>query len=214
MNKYVIGIGGIARAGKDTACQMLLERFSKMGISARRIALADNLKLEIRGKLIEDHGIDILNCAPEQKEQMRPALVAFGKARREKSSGTFWTGLVEQEMLSVPEDVIVVPDIRYDIFEKDERYWVQDKMNGLLVHVARYSIQRIPSNIDGEMSDCKIWVTPPNADEADNDPRIREAADFNIEWETSTPEELEKNHGVILNEIANCAKNELQRLRR
>ena len=62
----MIGISGIAGSGKDLFCKFLLKE-----IKGSRIALADPLKEETRGFILQKYGIDILNCGLEEKNKVR-----------------------------------------------------------------------------------------------------------------------------------------------
>jgi hypothetical protein len=174
MKKIIIGIGGLARSGKDTLCQLLKEELQSNSVSVKRMALADKLKEEIRPALLQEYGIDILDCTPEQKEIVRPKLVAFGKAAREDSKGTHWTTILDENIEKCAEQVIIVPDIRYNYYEEDEVKWVTKKRNGVLCHVRRYFYE----------NGLAKFTSPPNEDEWLNDPSVEVAADFHIIWNT------------------------------
>lgn len=201
-NKLIIGIGGLARSGKDTMCEFLIDYFTMRGLKSKRMALADELKRSIRSRLIDEYKIDISNCTPQEKERIRPELVAFGKKLRENSRGTHWTKIVEEKMKLEDFDIVIVPDIRYHVYPEDEVSWVKNQ--GLLIHVARYDIK------DGQ----KIWLTPPNEDETKNDPLVRAAADFSISWETKPKEQLFSEFTGFAQMVAIVANNELSRTKR
>lgn len=203
--KLVVGIGGLARAGKDTLCNLLIQALYLNNISAKRRALADELKIEIRPKLLDTYGIDVLNCTPEEKEKIRPELVAFGKERRMTSRGTYWTQIVQEKMQDDDEQVIIVPDIRYNFFVEDEVNWVQGKNAGILIHVARYEV-----NDKGQ----KVWMEPPNTDERINDPKVRVAADFSLSWSSKPIAELQQDYNGFLQTVSRLAEHELQNIKR
>lgn len=203
--KLVVGIGGLARAGKDTLCNLLIQALYLNNISAKRRALADELKIEIRPKLLDTYGIDVLNCTPEEKEKIRPELVAFGKERRMTSRGTYWTQIVQEKMQDDDEQVIIVPDIRYNFFVEDEVNWVQGKNAGILIHVARYEV-----NDKGQ----KVWMEPPNTDERINDPKVRVAADFSLSWPSKPIVELQQDYNGFLQTVSRLAEHELQNIKR
>jgi hypothetical protein len=183
MNTKYIGLSGVARSGKDLFCKLLIEQLSERGFKAKRFALADALKAAIRGPLIDLSGIDILTCSPEEKEIARDYLVAVGKIKRFQTQGTYWTNIVsEQIALEENLDFAIITDIRYDFFEHDERYWIQDLNRGELVHISRF----LPN---GEK------VQPPNKDEGENDPKLFATANFVVGWKTS--EDLEYCNQVV-----------------
>ena len=203
--KLIIGISGVATSGKDTCCKLLAEALKGFGFESKRIALADQLKVEIRDELISKFGIDVLNCTPQEKETIRPSLVAYGKLLRESSNGTHWTKVAKKKMESMTESVIIVPDIRYNYYPNDEVKWIH-KNNGLLLHVARYSLNKQ----DGS----KIWVMPPNEDETIHDPLVRAEADFSLSWETLEEPELKGRYAGFFDTIAAVSSYELSRLNR
>lgn len=174
---YVL-CGAVATAGKDTFCKLLIEALP--GVKIKRFALADQLKLDLQPFLLDEFGIDIFNCASQDKEMVRDILVAYGKAWRTKSRGTHWTELLQEEIEGSGVDVAVITDIRYsdEKYPEDELYWGQTTNQGLLVHITR-----IDKN--GNV------VAPANADEAKNDPKIEAAADFKIVWNTVGLDELD-----------------------
>jgi len=47
----IIGVSGVARSGKDTLANNFVKIFKKIGIKAKRYALADELKREVKRKL-------------------------------------------------------------------------------------------------------------------------------------------------------------------
>lgn len=203
MNKPVIAICGVARSGKDTLCALLIEELGKLGLKAKRFALADRLKAEIREFAMTHYGIDILNCPIEEKEMLREFLVFHGKMKRIKSQGKHWTGMLEPEIrYGEGFDVAIITDVRYDIFPEDELSWVKDHMSGAVVHVTRYAIKSVPRSenqlVHGRWVNVQVpgtrvtsfeYVKAPNADEALNDPRLESKSDFKIQWNTGDIEQ-------------------------
>jgi hypothetical protein len=160
----IVGLTALARAGKDTTCQMLIEEFGKRGIIAKRYALADRLKSEMSEFFLSNFGVNILTVDGETKEILRPLLVAYGFAKRKLSKGTYWTSLLKKEMdLDTTSDVAIVTDIRYKEYDKDEVDWIKE--NGVLVHITRI------------LEDGRE-LQPPNADEQRNDPIVKSHADY------------------------------------
>jgi len=202
--KLVIGIGGLARSGKDTLCNMLIQQFYLNGYKAKRRALADELKVAIHPSILKQYRVDIFNCTPEEKELVRPEMVAYGKELREKTMGTHWTSLVEEKMKDDEENFIIVPDVRYNFYPEDEVNWVKKKHKGLLLHVARYNI------VDGE----KVWVQPPNEDERIHDPLVRKDADISFSWPTKDTAELQQMYGEFLQTIAQMSIHEFKNAER
>lgn len=192
MNKIILGVGGKARAGKDTLCQIILSEMKMRGFSAKRIALADALKQEINPYLVDKYGIDIFNCSPEEKEKVRPELIELGRTRRLESEGTFWTNIVSREAQKCDEQFIIVPDIRYNVYENDEAAWV--RRNGILIHLAKYTL-------NGEE---KIYYKS-NDEEEGNDPKVKQAADYIFEWRVAPHDELVSMSRNLVEEVISHA---------
>lgn len=202
--QFVIGIGGVATVGKDTLCEALMFRLFRSGISSHRIALADKLKEETRQLILDKYSIDILNCTPQEKELVRPELVEFARERRIATQGRYWTNYVDSQLSSIPQEVIIVPDIRYANYESDEAFWVHNK-KGFLIHLSRFSY---------DDKGNKVWVQPANTDEAENDPKIQALADFCLAWETRPKQDLNQMYGGFLDMVVACTNVELQKLTR
>jgi hypothetical protein len=172
--KYVIGLSGVARAGKDLFCDMLLHSLNTRGYKAERFALADRLKSDINPFLIEHTGVNLFRCEPEDKEVVRPLLVEYGAVKRKQSEGKWWTSQLELEIRNSHCNVAVVTDIRYDRYPEDELFWIKEKLGGMFVHISRYNI------VNGR----EEFVQPANKEEMCEDPKMAAAADYRIEWET------------------------------
>jgi hypothetical protein len=199
MNKKIIlGLSGKARAGKDTLCQILLGEMRLRGFSAKRIALADALKQEINPYLISKYGIDIFNCSPEEKEQVRPELIRLGRTRRLESQGTFWTNIVSQEIERGTEQFFIVPDIRYNVYENDEAAWVRRR--GLLVHVEKYIMNGAE----------KIYYRS-NDEEEENDPKVKQAADYLFQWPVAQNDVLVQHSRELVSQVISHAAELLNR---
>ncbi len=171
--RKIIGIAGLAGSGKDTMYELLHNINPKI----KRFALADALKTEIRNYVKNSFQIDILSCSREQKDLVRPLLVAHGKVRRIQTKGTYWTSYLEISIRDYlnqdPENIALITDIRYAEYEEDEHVWIK-KIGGCLVHLNLI----LP---DGKS------LAPINLEEASNDPILRELADYKVTWEKTTP---------------------------
>jgi len=179
----MIGISGIAGAGKDLFCKLLLKE-----IQGTRIALADPLKEETRGFILQKYAIDILNCTLEEKNKVRDLLVFYGGIKRYETKGQYWTDKA-QKKADACKGVSIVTDIRYAEYENDEVNWVKGKNKGVLIHLRKYCEIETMDNSQVK----RIYFDPPNEDERRNDPKLIEKADYSIEWphvESATAKEL------------------------
>jgi hypothetical protein len=180
MNK-VIGICGVAGSGKDT----FLELLSRNLPNVKRFALADNLKAELNPFFKQMYGIDIFTCSREQKDLLRPILVAHGKMKRIESKGRHWVEMLTKQINDYqaknPDSVIVVTDVRYDFYDRDEISWLTKEMGGALVHVQRWTHE--------EDNQRRVYVEAPNQDERENDPKLIRKSDYKVIWPTITNSE-------------------------
>jgi hypothetical protein len=164
----LLGLTGLAGAGKD----LLFSEIAKF-TTAKRLALADNLKMEMQEYLLKCFGIDILHATREQKESVRDLLVAHGKVRRKISKGRYWTSLITKETIKYRKECLtVITDIRYAKYPEDEHFWLK-KMGGKLIHLKKFIINE---------NEDLIPLKYPNIDEAENDPILLSLSDYQIEW--------------------------------
>jgi len=171
--KGIIGLTGYATSGKDFLFGLLAER----GMVAR-MALADSLKQDIRPFLLDKFNIDVLKCSPEDKELIRPLLVAYGKIHRNRSEGTYFTAQITPKAIELSKKwLVVVTDVRYadPKFKEDELNWIKN-IGGKLIHITKYF-----ENPDG----TRTYVSPPNEDERINNETLIEKSDYKIEWKHS-----------------------------
>lgn len=188
--KKVIGLGGVARSGKDTFAAILKNKMQQAGYSTATIALAGPLKAHCDPFLKSNLGISAFTSNSEEKSLIRPFLVWYGDAKRKQTSGRFWIELASNTINSTKHDCYIVTDVRYSYYEKDELHWIKNEWNGTLCHVSKYTMFGNPFK-----PDHKLFVEPANEHEAINDPKIKSAADHIVEWEhvetqSNSPEEL------------------------
>ena len=74
-------------------------------------------------------------------------------------------------------DYFIISDVRYDDYEKDEVHWLQNELEGVLVHVQLYWIEQ---RLNGHK---KVFQEPVNSEEARNDPKLLQKCDFDVTWE-------------------------------
>ena len=182
--KNVIGLGGIAQSGKDFFFTNLKKTTKRNVI---RFAIADELKKELFSLIKNTYNVDIFNCSAEDKEKIRPMLLSHGKIRRNDSKGRYWINKISEKVKDAAKDeknIVVITDIRYDEFAEDEVDWVKKELNGFFVHISKYT----------EDKGVKVFGLPPNEDEAINNPKLIEKADYLIEWPDKLKEEQAKRY--------------------
>ena len=186
--KNIIGLGGIAQSGKDFFFANLKKTTKRNVI---RFAIADELKKELFSLIKNTYNVDIFNCSAEDKEKIRPMLLSHGKIRRNESKGRHWINKISEKVKDAAKDernIVVITDIRYDEFANDEVDWVKKELSGFFVHISKYT----------EDKGVKVFGLPPNEDEAINNPKLIEKADYLIQWPDKLKEEQAK---IYCNEV-------------
>ena len=171
----VIGLTGFARSGKDSFFKLSTEYLKSHGIVTKRYALADALKADINEFLIDKIGISAFSDNVDEKKIIRPLLVEYGRCKRVQSDGKYWTGLLEKSINKDSNDIDIafVTDVRYALYNEDEIFWLQNDMEGELIHISQYR----------DINGSRAYLPSPNGDESENDPILRKHADLFFEWE-------------------------------
>lgn len=177
-----IGLAGVAGCGKNTIADILTLFFNRLHIPTQQLSIANNLKKELVESSKELYGIDSLNCSREEKDIIRPFLVAHGKIKRNLSNGRHWVEKLNKDLNS--EKINIITDVRFNEYEKDETFWIKNEINGILIHVSRYE------ELEGE----RVFIKPANKEEEENDPKLKEKADFLLNWPTVTNNNLKIFH--------------------
>ena len=205
MKYKIIAISGLAGDGKDSVCKILKNYFTKhSGYKFKRIALADQLKVECYDACMDLFRIDPINCTREDKEKIRDFLVFYGKVMRSKSKGTHWTNEVSKriERLSSGNDIFCIPDIRHAFYPDDECQWVKNN-GGIHIHVQKFNVET-NFELGKGISIKKKYSIPVNKEELKNNPPVAAFADYLIEWHDCSPELPEHNRECIdaVNDVA------------
>jgi len=172
MENKMIGLTGVARSGKDTFYSILKKYLEEKGVKSYRLAFADALKNELYDFTKNKFSIDLLNCTPENKEIVRPLMVAYGKCRRMQTDGKYWTSTIQPEVNKLIDKNIVpiITDVRYIEYKDDEYSWLKNH-NGILIHITR------------KLDDGSV-IQPANIEEKSNDNKLKAVADYSVCWET------------------------------
>lgn len=168
----MIGITGVARCGKDTFYSILKKYLEEKNIKSQRLAFADDLKKELNDFVKEKFKIDLFKCEGQDKELVRPLMVAYGKCRRAQTEGKYWTSQLDSKIkeLSQKNIIPIITDVRYIEYKDDEYSWLKSH-NGILIHLSR------------KLDDGTL-VQPANIEEKSNDNKLKAVADFSIYWDT------------------------------
>jgi hypothetical protein len=177
MSIFYIGIGGVARSGKDSFANNLLDILKENNFNAIKSSLAEPLKHDCKEFISSKLGLDVWTDKTEEKAIFREMLVWYGKVKRQQSEGQYWTNLLTKRVEIAAPEICIVPDVRYLQYPEDEVFWLKNKMNGILIHIER-------KDINGDI------VPPANMDESINDKLIKDNADYSVVWPTYAPDDL------------------------
>lgn len=200
--KRYIGISGVARSGKNLFCDISKKILTeKYGYKCSSYALAFYLKNDCKEFINDKLGLDVFTENTENKKVFRDMLVWYGDVKRKQTDGRYWTEKLQSDMEKDDSDVIFITDIRYNFYPKDEVYWIQKELNGKLIHISKYTYG-FPSN-ERRMrpeydKNVKVYTEPANDHERWNDPKVKVASDYQLEWKHISTED--KTYEEILNE--------------
>lgn len=168
----VIGCGGLARAGKDTFVTIAKNILIKNGYTAKQYSFAEQLKKEVEPFLRDICKCDVWTTDSEVKKDMRDFLVWYGTTWWRKRDPKRWIRNVDLAIKADDKnvDVALISDVRYP----NEGEWVHS-WQGYLVHVAAYEPSLLP---------VKAFKMAPNEQERINDPIVKAASDYKLEWES------------------------------
>ena len=147
----LIGITGLARAGKDTFYNFSKSILESNQYKCHRYAFADALKEELDELLRKSVGISAFTESPSEKKVIRPLLVAYGTLQR-KANPSCWINKIQDRVKLEIENGswVFVTDVRYE----NEMDWIHS-LGGKAVHIHR----------EGNVA--------PNSDELKNDPILK-----------------------------------------
>jgi len=163
----------------------VIKFLERLGLESKELSIATNLKKELIATSQDLYGIDSYNCSREEKNLIRPFLVAHGQIRRNMSQGRHWIEKLNNDL--DPQKINIITDVRFNEFEKDEVFWAKNEINAVIIHVSRF-IEK-----DGE----RHFIPPANPAEMENDPKVKAEADFVLNWATEENE---------VKRIFNCKK--------
>ena len=182
----VIGVSGLARAGKDTFVKVASKILKENGYTSEKFAFADTLKNELESFIRTYYGLNVWTDNTNEKNVIRPILVAHGCQKRMQTDGKYWIDSVDELIINSTKDVIFISDCRFP----NEIEWLHDRWDGWFVHLKKYSIdKRYYEQTDPDctfyqgISETKIYDKAPNEEEAKNDPICEKNADYKLELE-------------------------------
>ena len=167
----IIALSGNRCVGKDTAFEHLSEY-----VMCTRYAFADALKNDLKDLIKNQFDIDIFNPTKEEKEFIRPMMIAYGCMWREKDP-EHWVKIVIYQMQNNNTSHSVVVDLRFEN-ELDELRRIFGK-NLIHVHVSN------------------TCAPSPTFEEEKHFRLVKERADYQINWGNNTIDERRE----IINEL-------------
>lgn len=176
-NFPLIGVGACAMVGKDTFYKLFSSILKGYGIECERVALADQLKVEVDQFCREKYGISAFTKNPKEKEIVRNLFVSHGCIMRTLTNGKYWTSLLQPIVDTYKKEgkLVICTDIRFAEFEYDEINWLKEKNQGIYIHINRFK------------DDGSIFL-PINHEEKNNEKILENKADFRLNW-ISSPDE-------------------------
>ena len=172
----VVGIGGVARSGKNLLCELLMNSLNTKGFSSKQFALASELKNDCKDFLYSKCDLNVWTDLTSDKNRFREFLVWYGDLKRQQTNGRHWIETLDRRVSTYNGDVAFVTDVRYDIYEKDEVHWIKEEKDGILIHLKRFC---------RDDEGFTHFTEPANEHERLNDGSLYTKADINITWETS-----------------------------
>jgi hypothetical protein len=171
-NLNLIGIAGVAGSGKDTFGKIMGNVFENSGGKVNYLSFAAKLKAEVSEISKKLYDIDPINCTREEKNLIRPLLLAHGAIMREKTQGQYWIEGVKN--LIIENNINIITDVRFCEYECDEVDWIQSN-GGIVVHITRFF----------EENGQRIYILPDNEYERRNDKILKSKANYSFSWPTN-----------------------------
>jgi dephospho-CoA kinase len=176
-NVNLIGIAGVAGSGKDTFAEIIKKVFESNGFEVNCLSFAKKLKEEVAEVSKNMYGVDTTNCTREEKNLIRPLLLAHGAIMREKTKGQYWIDGIKD--LVSNDKINIITDVRFCEYECDEVDWIQSN-NGIVVHITRFFEE------NGE----RIYISPDNEYEKRNNKILKNRANYSFSWPTDISKQI------------------------
>lgn len=190
----IIGCAGICNSGKNTFCDLLEEYLTeKYKLNIKQLSFASSLREETEDFLREKFRLDVWTQDRAEKDKFRDFFTIYSDMKRKATNGTYFFDAVKEEIKycsSVfPFDIYLLSDARFKEYEYDETDFIKE--NGILVHVTKFRINKDVF--------IRQYPLPPNKFEAENDPKIKEMANYKFEWPEVGDGELNKLYPYVVN---------------
>jgi len=173
-NKKIIGIGGVARSGKNSFADIMIDIYKERGILAKHFSLAYYLKKDCEQFIQEKLNLSVWTEKTEEKSIFRPILIWYGDVKRKQTQGKYWTSMLQKDLENSVAQINIITDVRYGVYAEDEVYWIKNVMCGKLIHISKYDLR----------GETKVYTQPDNEHELYNDPIVKNNSDIVVEWPT------------------------------
>lgn len=167
-----IGLSGVARSGKNSFADIMIDIYKERGIMAKQFSLAWYLKKDCEKFIQEKLDLCVWSEKTEEKSVFRPLLIWYGDVMRKRTTGKYWTDMLQKDLEKSDAQINIVTDIRYSVYPEDEVHWIKHAMNGKLIHIAKYELK----------GSTKVFTEPDNDHELYNDPIVKKNADVVVQW--------------------------------
>lgn len=176
----VLLIGSTKMVGKDT----LYQRLAQLDSRFTRFSFADQLKDDLNPLIRGRFGFDIWTCKPEEKELVRPILIKYGMAQRQRDPD-HWVKrlyeLIEARWVHHPNIIPVITDGR---FLNEVDFFKSIYPGSIFVQLFR----------DG--------APPPTDEEEKRWRQLAAQADITIKWGNNTEEEQLEHARKLIERLA------------
>lgn len=185
----IIGISGNARSGKDTLCELAKQFLSDKEVPAARAAFADQIKRDLDELCRHKIGCSAFTSDSEEKELIRPLLVAYGTDVIRKMNEDWWVEQLEKNLTLYRAQAIIpiITDVRYP----NELEWMRTN-HGVSIHVSR----------DG--------ISPANSEEEAHNDFLEKEADYTVSWPTFGADNIQKGKGYITHVMEDIYKTKIE----
>lgn len=167
----LIGVAGLARAGKNKFADFAAEYFAVKNLNSSHFAFANELKKDLEEFISDKFGISVWTENTEEKNKIRDLMVVYGRLKREDSNGMYWVDKLRPQIAAATADIKFITDCRHP---NDEVKFIKEE-GGIVVHVTRLSWD----NVFG----AYIPNSPINEEESKNDPLVKAKADYRFSWQ-------------------------------
>lgn len=157
----MIGISGIARSGKDTLALCLKKIIEQeFECEVEIVSLADQIKSDLDKLIACNFHFPVRTDNTDDKNLIRPILVAYGEAMKEKWGERVWLDKLEEKLSNRKDKKFyIIADVRFEFEAKH----ISEK-NGWVIHIE------------------KIGNEAPNETEKENDPKVAAVSDQCHSW--------------------------------